>query len=252
MQAIRQLKGEYGDHVCWLGIYVAEAHAVDEWPMPFLTSPCRHEQPKSDEHRRLHAKEFTDTFQPPFDMLVDPVVDGWNDPFLDSYSAWPERFYIFQPNLAVPPIWEIRWWDTPSTTQGHRIDDIRGWLEANVETEPHQRVLYDQLEEEAWLQKAGEAFSCEAEMQDGVQVLLPLRVPELFESLGYLPHVVATAMEKVAKNEQTKIGEFSAIVSSHFENIAAAMRLALREVLQVTPGIPVTRQVTRPEGRERS
>lgn len=197
---------EWSDCVRWLGVYIAEAHTKDEWPMPCLNSACRHVQPKSIEHRADHAKEFTNTFRPPFPVLMDSFIDSWQDPFLKTFNAWPERFYVFQrfrdplASSEQPPCWVIRWWNMPSNLEGHKVDDIRDWLDANISRPlevppPLVRSTSEALQHEQRLGKVKEAF--EALDTENRGVISKEHMAGLFQSLGYLPDTCGALFEEV-------------------------------------------------------
>jgi len=187
---------EFGDNVRWMGVYIAEAHTVDEWPMPCVNSPCRHTQPKDIQQRAKHAQEFIKQFHPPFEVLLDTYVDGWNDPFLKRYAAWPERFYVFQqkhfergPTVA----WHVRWANRPDTLEGHRVDDIGLFLRRSVQPgaplapPPLVRTTSQALHAEAQHARVKEVFA--SYDKEGNGTIDRNQTRALLKSIGYIPEI---------------------------------------------------------------
>lgn len=230
---------EFGDAVRWLGVYIAEAHALDEWPMPCLNSPCRHTQPTCNEERAAHAREFLEDLHPPFDVLVDPYVDGWTDSFLSTFGAWPERFYVFQENTRSG--WHLRWWNTPTPLDGHRIDDVREWLETNVNplSQPPllRRTTSEQLREETRLAKVRDVFL--AQDADGKGFISRDQVRQLIESLGYMkdPLDRVFAEMDVDRSGTINLQEFEAFYSSIHPRLQEELR-AQAQLQHVGPTKP--------------
>jgi len=80
---------KYSRKVNFLVVYIAEAHAVDEWP---VGDPLKIMQPKTNVERAAIAKKFKESYSFMLPMLADTVE---ND-FEQTYSAWPIRFYVVQ------------------------------------------------------------------------------------------------------------------------------------------------------------
>lgn len=68
-------------------MYVAEAHAKNEWPVGQQIS--RIDQPTSLEQRVTAAKRFVEVHGVRMPVLVDTM----SDEFLHTWGAWPFRFY---------------------------------------------------------------------------------------------------------------------------------------------------------------
>lgn len=191
--------------------------------MPCVNSPCRHYQPKSNEQRAKHCQEFIDTFRPDFPVLVDTYVDGWVDPFLHTFSAWPERFYIFQyyqehPSLMEPG-WRLRWWNMPHPVEGHRIDDIRGWLEENATRTdgvppPLTRTTSQVLQEKALTEKVRKIFA-DLAGEGGLSIGRD-NMYVAFERLGYGTETAKAVFEEVDVDHSGHISleEFEAFYRS--------------------------------------
>ena len=71
-----------------LTIYIAEAHARDQWPAG-KTISCV-DQPTTLEQRLKHARQF----QQKYHFVMPMLVDSMNNTFHTTYGAWPFRFYV--------------------------------------------------------------------------------------------------------------------------------------------------------------
>jgi len=88
---MHKLYSKYSRTVNFLVVYIAEAHAVDEWP---VGDPLKIMQPKSTMERAGIASKFKKDYQFLLPMLVDTVDNEYEQ----TYSAWPIRFYIVVDN----------------------------------------------------------------------------------------------------------------------------------------------------------
>lgn len=70
-------------------VYIKEAHAVDEWPLGHDVEVA---QPKTLEERLALARQFRDEHNVQFPI----VVDGVENHFTHTFSAWPERYYLVE------------------------------------------------------------------------------------------------------------------------------------------------------------
>jgi len=80
-----------------LTIYIAEAHAQDEWPISSSrftpnSQPVIFNKPVTDEERCNIARIFVKDFKYRIPVLVDAVVDD----FEAKYAPWPLRFFVLQ------------------------------------------------------------------------------------------------------------------------------------------------------------
>lgn len=83
----------------FLLVYIAEAHADDEWP---IGSDLVFNQPKTIQDRnQIVGKFLSET-----DFKWPTVMDNENNQFDEIYAAWPLRFYIIKNNrltyIAAP------------------------------------------------------------------------------------------------------------------------------------------------------
>lgn len=201
-----------------MGVYIAEAHTVDEWPMPCVNSPCRHVQPKDINQRAKHAQEFIKQFQPPFEVLLDTYKDSWNDPFLLTFMAWPERFYVFQ--KEGPSTWAVRWANTPHPLEGHRIDDVGDFLRGNfvagvtIPPPPLIRTTSQTLREDAQLARIKEVFA--SYDKEGIGTIDRNNTRELLKSIGYRPELFSVLFKEldIDRSGVLNLKEFEALFNS--------------------------------------
>ena len=81
-------------------VSVSQAHAIDEWPVGdhYVTGRAV-TQPKSLDSRVEEAVHFMDHFCLDWPLLVDDPERG--DLFLNTYAAWPTRFFIVKDSKLV-------------------------------------------------------------------------------------------------------------------------------------------------------
>jgi type I thyroxine 5'-deiodinase len=91
---MNSLQSKFAGKIDFLGVYISEAHAQDEWPLG--VKYCFN-QPKTIEDRLEIARNFVSEFKFELPMLVDTMANEFDTRF----AAWPERFYIVQNNELV-------------------------------------------------------------------------------------------------------------------------------------------------------
>jgi len=78
-------------------------------------------QPKTLEHRQAIAKQFIKTH----DYKLPMVLDTMKNEFMQTFAAWPIRFYVIQDGKLVfkaQPDKEI---------YAYNIEDLESWLEVH-------------------------------------------------------------------------------------------------------------------------
>jgi len=109
---------QFGQEVDFLTVYIAEAHAVDEWPVGerveipqpvSLAERCR----VADEFRRVHHH------------MPHIVVDSMDNCFHDTFAAWPTRFYIIRDGVMA-------FIAQPTSCYAYEISQISDWLSRHV------------------------------------------------------------------------------------------------------------------------
>ena len=120
MEQINSLADQYHTRVTFAFMYILEAHAIDEWPVP-----CNNEdipQHKSLLDRATAAKRLMAEFplSPKIHLLLD---NEWND-FNNLYSSWPFRFWVVRDNKIVLKL----------MPEGDKVsmEQLQNWLSANM------------------------------------------------------------------------------------------------------------------------
>ena len=83
------------DGMCFAVVYIAEAHARDQWPMG-KTISCV-DQPTTLEQRLENARQC----KTKFNFEVPMLVDNMNNDFHLTYGSWPFRFYVIHQGKLV-------------------------------------------------------------------------------------------------------------------------------------------------------
>lgn len=78
----------------FLCVYIAEAHASDTWPMGREVSILA--STKTMEERLAAARTMKS-----LGLMVPIWADTMDNVFMNTYAAWPERFYIFYNNVIA-------------------------------------------------------------------------------------------------------------------------------------------------------
>jgi len=107
----------------FLTIYIAEAHARDEWWIPH--APNAHEggracilQHRNIESRIQAAKAFQEDFDLPFEILCDSIKNE----VYEYYDAFPERLYIIENGI-------ITYKGGPGPFD-YKLEDVLEWLQS--------------------------------------------------------------------------------------------------------------------------
>ncbi|CAF4538523.1 unnamed protein product [Rotaria socialis] len=103
--------------LCFLVIYIVEAHARDEWPMGKIIS--RVDQPITLEQRLVNARECQKDCK--FEMPM--LVDSMNNTFHLTYGSWPFRFYIIHNGILVLKA------EPDNDTFSYHIDELNQWID---------------------------------------------------------------------------------------------------------------------------
>jgi len=110
-------------------VYIAEAHASDEWPVGLSISHAR--APRTLPERMELARQLVVRTQRQCPSWNVPVlVDGMEDLFQQSFAAWPMRFFVLDGGRVVHKAQP-----DPETCTYH-LDDLEAWLETNLACPP--------------------------------------------------------------------------------------------------------------------
>ena len=95
-------------------IYIAEAHAMDEWPlmsqlaMPKGQTAIIEKQHTTTEERCLAAEKLRETYDhqlKPMYLVVEPI----GSPFSKLLNPWPTRFYIMNSQSHSGGQLKLKW-----------------------------------------------------------------------------------------------------------------------------------------------
>jgi len=87
-QYFEHLHQKYKGKAQFLGIYLTEAHAADEWPVGPSVSFCK--QPQTRAERCELAVRLKEQYEITFPMLVDTMENEFDN----TFAAWPLRYYV--------------------------------------------------------------------------------------------------------------------------------------------------------------
>lgn len=104
---------EYADIAQFLLVYIAESHAVDEWPVGEKIVKKQH---TTTEERIDACKECLEDFQLQWPTVIDTIE---ND-FHQTYACWPIRFYLINEGV-------FEYVARPRKT-GYDLTEIEAWL----------------------------------------------------------------------------------------------------------------------------
>ena len=110
---LQRLLREYVD-VQFLLVYIAESHAVDEWPVGETIVKKQH---RTVEERIKACEECLSDFG----LGIPAVVDTIQNDFHDAFSCWPIRFYLI--NKGV-----FEYVARPRPGCGYDLTEIELWL----------------------------------------------------------------------------------------------------------------------------
>lgn len=128
----------------FLVVYIAEAHASDEWPVGALTSVTT--QPKTLAHRlalahTVHTQllgqpaprdnyNTEEEEQAQDEELLPVVCDNMSNSFERTMAAWPIRMYVLDPRTG-----EMLYKAQPDLSPeiyGYSLERLEEWLEGHV------------------------------------------------------------------------------------------------------------------------
>ena len=109
----------------FVAIYLAEAHAADEWPLGSHVQVVQHQ---SLRERADTARRFVEATR--WDLAAIPVyLDGLENKFMHGFAAHPERFFVFDRAEGVQAASSTRLlFSAPGRHGGYRLDDLEDFL----------------------------------------------------------------------------------------------------------------------------
>lgn len=89
---MQRLYETYRDRAAIFVVYIAGAHAADEWQRPANLEDADYcfRQPATFEARCTAARLMT----PKLGLTIPTLVDGMDNAASHAFSAWPERIYV--------------------------------------------------------------------------------------------------------------------------------------------------------------
>lgn len=97
-------------------IYIAEAHARDQWPAG-KTISCV-DQPVTLEERLKNARQFKEDF----DLQMPMLADSMENLFHLTYGAWPFRFYVIHEGKLALKV------EPGGDTFGYDMNELDHWI----------------------------------------------------------------------------------------------------------------------------
>jgi ABC-type uncharacterized transport system ATPase subunit len=112
---------EFSEKINFLCIYIAEAHATDEWPISSARSSItgkaiNFRQAVSDEERIAAAKQFIKDYS----FEIPTVIDLISNPFEEVFASWPLRFYVIHKGKLV--------YKAQPKNSTYEFEDVRSFL----------------------------------------------------------------------------------------------------------------------------
>ncbi|CAF2876516.1 unnamed protein product [Rotaria sp. Silwood2] len=104
------------NRINFLTIYIAEAHARDQWSVG-KTISCV-DQSTTLAQRLQYAQEFRENFNFEMPMLVDDM----NNKFHHTYGSWPFRFFIIYEGKLILKA------EPDKETYFYNINEINDWI----------------------------------------------------------------------------------------------------------------------------
>jgi len=112
-------EAEFGSEFAFAMVYIAEAHAIDEWPVQSARNspsgqPVSYKQHTSAEERLAAARDFSRDFSvhlvrehhsyPKGTRGIALFVDSMDNAYLEAFSAWPLGVIILASDPEGPAV----------------------------------------------------------------------------------------------------------------------------------------------------
>ena len=92
MQAMNRIVDRYCDRAVFAFVYILEAHASDEWPVPCSSADIL--QHTSTLDRALAARRLQVEY--PLHPRLNLLLDNTENEFNSTYASWPFRYWIIR------------------------------------------------------------------------------------------------------------------------------------------------------------
>ena len=120
MPVLHELVEAYHKHVTFAFVYILEAHAIDEWPVPCNNRDVKQHKSLADRANAAHKmmQEF------PLPPQVHLLLDSEDNSFNTAYASWPFRYWVIEGGILKCKLMPQS--DLVS------MDALKTWLEDNV------------------------------------------------------------------------------------------------------------------------
>lgn len=126
MASLNQMATRFAKAATFVFVYIAEAHACDEWPINQLEVEIHRHQTIAD--RRAAAERFVRDF--PLHQAFEVALDTMEDAFNQEFASWPFRFWIvLDGRVALKP--------NPQDAS-YDVNELGRWLEKYVSDRPRK------------------------------------------------------------------------------------------------------------------
>lgn len=89
---------QFKDRALFYVVYIAEAHAVDEWQLSANEQAGIRLKQHSQLAERLAAAQLC---AQELELRIPTLVDGMDNPASELFAAWPERIYIIDKGGSI-------------------------------------------------------------------------------------------------------------------------------------------------------
>jgi hypothetical protein len=122
LPALNEMIETYKAAVTFVFVYIEEAHAIDEWPMPSINNFIP--QHKTLEDRYAAAGILTTSFEVHKDCTL--FLDNINNDYNRLLPSWPFRYYVVKNG-----VFQLK--TMPVDGDKVKLDELQFWLETEVE-----------------------------------------------------------------------------------------------------------------------
>jgi len=120
--SLNELVETFHNCVNFVFVYIAEAHACDEWPINQLEEELPRHQTLAD--RQVAASKFVTEL--PLHNAFHIVLDTMDNAFDSAFASWPFRFWgILNRKIALKPQPKDATYD---------VTELAKWLESHFES----------------------------------------------------------------------------------------------------------------------
>lgn len=119
MGRVRELLAQFGARCSFVSVYVAEAHAADEWPLGTHVVVAQHTS-------LAERADVAHRFAAAVDWPLPLYTDAMDNELASALAAHPERFFVLEPLAAGRTVLRFV---APGRVGGYSLDDLAAFLE---------------------------------------------------------------------------------------------------------------------------